>query len=859
MNIRPSVILSIAKKDYYSLLPLILSVVGLFVGEAILFDVEIDIHNDVLRILNTLLPNLCLLALGIVTIATIQEDPAHSLIHDWLTRPVSRVEMFLAKVLFLLLSVGLPIFLTRLLVSLITGHSLFESLQAATYFRNPLTVFAIPFFMAVAFLSRSVLQGIGIAVGVFVASGFSLWVLEVRSAFPPEALLADATADAVQWIYMTPMLIALYAALFFTFRFLYVKRNFIKAWIVFGSAVVVTLPLLSVPFYFPSWPVFSPLLASSLSGKENELADAISIQSLHECFPSTAVYAYHNGEWSYPDNITGEKFWREGERHQIGFGSITYATTIANRNVPVDWRVIPIKATASYVSESDVKEFALRPARNIIDHPFGQPDNTTTHYWFIPNEQVDHLKTLPNLELQRHYYLAVVAPITYDLSTDGKRQYFKELGYCSAEQGTKSNEILIECFKRGVQPTLVSAELIDVPNSRVDSTPPTYSPNWLQGFSGRRYELTLSSPNLVDSSKVRITAYQAQAYLQKKVRSPGIIGNHADECPLPIANDIPDYRQAAWKDNSPHQLSHIQVDKNVQLEVLDWGGQGETLVFVPGLGGTAHGFDDIAPRLTEKYHVIGITRRGFGASSKPDYGYSTERLSKDILQVLDTLKIGAPILVGSSVAGEELSWIGANFPKRTAGLIYLDAAYDRTGDNTRNRQLAQSLPMRPLPTSADFTSYEAANHYFKRTGAIGIGGPEGEIMAVFNLDTAMQNSNPKIRDAIIAQVKKPAYEKIEVPALAIYAVPTKAEQLMKPYFDKSDPRVQQTIEEMFQITHQSELKQIQTFSKMVKNAETIVLEDASHAVWISNEDDVIKAMENFIETKVKTRKSFLGE
>ena len=154
MKPRFRVILSIVKKDTLSLLWLILPVIGLFVIEAIFFGVEFEIHADTLLALDTLLPSLCLFALGIVTIASIQEDPASSLNHDWLARPISGPELFFAKVLFLLATIGLPIFLTRLVVSLATGHSLMESLLAASYFRNPLTVFAIPFFMAIAILAR---------------------------------------------------------------------------------------------------------------------------------------------------------------------------------------------------------------------------------------------------------------------------------------------------------------------------------------------------------------------------------------------------------------------------------------------------------------------------------------------------------------------------------------------------------------------------------------------------------------------------------------------------------------------------------------------------------------------------------
>jgi hypothetical protein len=92
----------------------------------------------------------------------------------------------------------------------------------------------------------------------------------------------------------------------------------------------------------------------------------------------------------------------------------------------------------------------------------------------------------------------------------------------------------------------------------------------------------------------------------------------------PPAPALAAYSLAPWHDPSPHQVLHIHVSGPVQLEVLDWGGQGEPLVFLAGGGNTAHVYDGFAPRFTRGFHVFGITRRGFGASSHPSTG-TTQR------------------------------------------------------------------------------------------------------------------------------------------------------------------------------------------------------------------------------------------
>ncbi len=135
-------------------------------------------------------------------------------------------------------------------------------------------------------------------------------------------------------------------------------------------------------------------------------------------------------------------------------------------------------------------------------------------------------------------------------------------------------------------------------------------------------------------------------------------------------------KETAWqKHTTAHTIQFITVDKDVKLEVLDWGRSGPPLVPFTGLGDNAHRFDKFAFKLTPSYHVYGITRRGFAASSVPATGYSADRLGDDVLAVIDALKINKPVLVGHSIGGEELSSIGSRHPEKVAGLIYVDAGY----------------------------------------------------------------------------------------------------------------------------------------------------------------------------------------
>src|SRR5689334_12563787 len=94
---------------------------------------------------------------------------------------------------------------------------------------------------------------------------------------------------------------------------------------------------------------------------------------------------------------------------------------------------------------------------------------------------------------------------------------------------------------------------------------------------------------------------------------------------LPIVFALYVGAQSDWADKSPHKSAFVTVN-GVRLHYLDWGGAGETLLFLHGMGGTAHFYDDFAPRFTNQFRVLGLTRRGHGESEMPENGYDTATL-----------------------------------------------------------------------------------------------------------------------------------------------------------------------------------------------------------------------------------------
>src|SRR5688572_2641649 len=84
----------------------------------------------------------------------------------------------------------------------------------------------------------------------------------------------------------------------------------------------------------------------------------------------------------------------------------------------------------------------------------------------------------------------------------------------------------------------------------------------------------------------------------------------------------------AAQDSTSHSVQFVEVQPDVKVEVVDFGGpstaDGKVIVLLAGLGSTAHSFDEFAPKLAKTHRVFGVTRRGFGASSVPASGYGAD-------------------------------------------------------------------------------------------------------------------------------------------------------------------------------------------------------------------------------------------
>lgn len=296
-------------------------------------------------------------------------------------------------------------------------------------------------------------------------------------------------------------------------------------------------------------------------------------------------------------------------------------------------------------------------------------------------------------------------------------------------------------------------------------------------------------------------------------------------------------------DTSTPKATMVMVEPGVQLEVLDWGGTGETMVLLAGLGDNAHVFDGFAHQFTDRFHVIGITRRGFGRSSQPADGYDVETRARDDIKILDDLHIRRAVFVGHSIAGDELSALGATYPDRVAELVYLDAL-----------EYGHPWSRLPQPPSPDYTPTDLSS--IERYAAaearnLGVRKPMSAVCQMLRTDAAGKVidaiSPPGIAKRIVQGSRQAQYDRIKAPALAILVpLSPKNHSVYSPYYADLSRDKQQGFDRCFEELQKWQTDAIQRLRTGVKNSRIVELPDSNHYVFIRDEARVVREMRKFL-------------
>ena len=136
--------------------------------------------------------------------------------------------------------------------------------------------------------------------------------------------------------------------------------------------------------------------------------------------------------------------------------------------------------------------------------------------------------------------------------------------------------------------------------------------------------------------------------------------------------------QTAESVASPHS-AFIDV-AGTRLQYLDWGGSGEPVILVPGGCETPYVFDDLAPLLTARSRVLGLTPRGCGRSGAAADGYGIDQQIRELIGFMDALGIERATFAGHSSGGAKVVRLARLFPSRVTRLVAFDIVYTGVPD-----------------------------------------------------------------------------------------------------------------------------------------------------------------------------------
>jgi non-heme chloroperoxidase len=266
---------------------------------------------------------------------------------------------------------------------------------------------------------------------------------------------------------------------------------------------------------------------------------------------------------------------------------------------------------------------------------------------------------------------------------------------------------------------------------------------------------------------------------------------------------------SSWVDPAPHKSQLITVADGVQLEVLNFGGSGRPLVFLAGLGNTAHVFDEFVPKMTTG-RLYAVTRRGYGSSSRPESGYDVAQLGQDVLAVIKELRLQTPVLIGHSYAGQELSYLASEHRDQIGAVVYLDAAYRYAYDVPG--EFEKDFPSLPPPPAS----------------------PPAVTRQPFVLPEAERRQprgSPTAAKAIAAGGRR--FTDIRLPALAIFASP---HDIGTATPDEAFEKFDQALTE----------RQARAFERGVPGARVLRWPRVSHYLFMAREADVIREVAQFV-------------
>jgi pimeloyl-ACP methyl ester carboxylesterase len=119
-----------------------------------------------------------------------------------------------------------------------------------------------------------------------------------------------------------------------------------------------------------------------------------------------------------------------------------------------------------------------------------------------------------------------------------------------------------------------------------------------------------------------------------------------------------------------------------KIAYSDYGGNGETVLMLPGMGALRSEYRFLAPQLSQAgFRPVTMDLRGQGESSVPWDRYDVPSVGEDIFALLEHLGSGPAHVIGTSFAPAAIVWAAAQKPERFRSLVLISPFVRDVGVN----------------------------------------------------------------------------------------------------------------------------------------------------------------------------------
>ena len=527
MNRHLKVIGAILRKDWLLLWPLAVLITALTATQVLLLDLN-SLSQAMRGLLTTLHLIVLNVSIGFFVVIAIQNDTPASTRHEWLTRPIARIDLLTAKLALILVALIAPLALCQAIITYsVFDVSATEALQRALNFENAIVLLAL---IVAAALTSTILQTAGAILTAIVAASLIFFGATRLSGFREDYFISGTQWIAAQFWLLSATAVGM--ALVWL-QFGYRKTALARSLLAFAVIALAGLPI------FFSWHAI--LSIQEALSRDPSVAQPVQLVREEGCFESTIVNPGQEANTTnrletIPTDLQ-PSIWTVEQQHAAGPDAIGFATAAIPTGVPNGWRLRIGSVEATYTSD-DTTRHTLGPLRLMPRWRMNADGELVArHFWLISRNTYEGLSRDPSTQLQLDFFLSLLKPShSYDISIGAKREYFPGVGYCGAKFNAMTSRIDVECFKLGNLPALLTVELPDTPKRKIDLGFADYTPPWLDFFQSRSYTTSLRYSPSSAPSQVIVTAYEDQAHFDRQLVIPGVLGAPPSACPAPPVN-----------------------------------------------------------------------------------------------------------------------------------------------------------------------------------------------------------------------------------------------------------------------------------------------------------------------------------